>query len=315
MNMKKLLATLLAVLMLATGAVAALSSVAATPVAAESTYSFFPACDICFDCGDCNEFIFTYYSTFYADIAVSFPSAFIAGEVPMSFLMSLLAVGLDDTLSGIETVRLTVALLDQYVLPAAIAYGVEVSRLDALTDFNNVSAAAINQAFVSAGLAGSHVIFTLPTTSSWAAARTAIMNVNDVLVANLVGQGVNVPQWQRSNPSIGEPITTTTTTTAAETTTTAATTTTTAATTTTTVATTAATTTTTATTEATTTTTAATTTTVATTEATTTTTQATATTPSEGNTAANVLSIIGIIALVIINIFAIFSFVRILINM
>jgi len=171
---------------------------------------------------------------------------------------------------------------------------------------------------------------------NWVQLFVRIPNVLDVCVND---PGASVCDCPPEETTTTEATTTEATTTAAETTTmietttvattTEETTTTTVPTTTTTEATTTAAPTTTTTTVATTTTeesttTTAPTTTVTTTEATTTTTTettttvaettTTATTPCEGNKTVNVLSIIGIIVLVLINIFAIFGFVRILIN-
>ena len=335
MKMKKLLATLLAVVMLAAGAVAAISSVAA-PVAAQDDYSFFPDCDFCLD-ENCEyykshlEFIFAYYPGYLgANLAAltQIPQMFNSAAAMMSFNLALNELSDPYTTLTLEMLRALDALANEYMPPEMIAFSVEYYRIIFLFQLYEEGYTLPWMEFETT----LEPAFFQMMSGYQEEAMAAVVQMNETWVELLEAQGADVPNWLRSNPAapvcpedpnadecLCDVVTTTVpaeTTTVNGDTTTVAGETTTLAETTTTVATTEATTTTTATTEATTTTTATTETTTTVAEiTTTTTTQATTTTPSEGNRTADVLGIIGIIVLVLINIFAIFGFVRILINL
>ncbi|MCL2445268.1 MAG: hypothetical protein FWD06_00645 [Oscillospiraceae bacterium] len=364
MNMKKLLATLLAILMLAAGAVAALSSAAATT---EGTHAYLSSCyaetgDISNSCGNlgCLAVKFVYYPGYFIAHTTIGPNAFIAGDgIPSSSIPSGSPSGWFDTY--IELVRFFHSLAEQYILPEAIAAFTEFMRFNQLDQVYSIPEGAVVPAMAAlqeAGIAMEEIQWSFVLQQgNWAEAARGWTTLNVAVVTYLADQGVQVRHWLRSpvaapvcpvdpeadvclcaeetTTALAETTTEATTTTEIETTTVAETATTGADTTTVAETTTEVTTTevTTTTTEATTTTTVttteaittteATTTTSATTEATTTTTETTeattttqaTTTPCEGNRTANVLGIIGVIVLVIINLFAIFSFVRILINL
>ncbi|MCL2531826.1 MAG: hypothetical protein FWE40_06690 [Oscillospiraceae bacterium] len=330
MNMKKLLAILLAMLMLAVGAMAVLSSAAGEP-----EYSFFPDCGFCEECGDADvyfSFAFAYYPGYFgALLGGSFPyvqglqAMFNSAEAMIAFNAAMDELdGLwDDDFLGM--VRALDAVANEYMLPIAMAFSTEFFRTIFLFEiyddagyalpfgvFNATSEAAVQQVLL----------------GDVEDALAIIVGLNDTLVEILADQDVEVRDWLRSpatapacpvNPEADvclcdEVITTAPaeTTTVAETTTEVTTEATTTVVETTTEATTEATTTTTATAEATTTTT-----TTAATEATTATTEITQTTtpPQEGLTTIDWLAVGGVIVLVLVNLFAIFGFVRILINM
>ena len=344
MNTKKLLAILLALVMLATGAAVALSGAAATPVAAQGGYSFVLECGFEDGCDDCIKFVLTYYSAYLALLKEWHYSPFIAGETPQSFIDGLFDIAL---LPVLEHPRALATLNEQYMLPDAIALATEEFRTNMLIEhFYNTEIEALEAEVMQAlreliqDFGGIEGIALLAHQGDFAQAAAAWVTINDAVVEALVDNGVEVRQWLRSTPTVApvcpedpnadiclcDVVTTTTTTTTEDTTTTTTTgttadTTTTTTTTGTTVDTTTTTTTTAGTTADTTTTTTTTGTTVDTTTTTTTTAGTTAedatttTTPSESTNWGNIAGIAGIVVLVIINLFAIFGFVRILFNM
>ena len=178
---KKILAILVAAFMM----VGVLAAVVAANTDSDADYSFFPDCEICENCWDCMEFIFTYYDAYVVSMHATSSTIFFANDADFwSYRDALDDMDFD---TNLELIRFVAALTEQYVLPEAIAPFVELWRTGFLAEIYDLPAAV-------------NPILALMNQGDFEQAMTAVVALNDSLVAELAEDGIDVPQWLRSTP-------------------------------------------------------------------------------------------------------------------
>jgi len=203
---KKILAILVAVFMLATGAAVALSGAAtnnAAPAPAANGNSL-PDCELgdgCFNCDPCLEFIFAYNEAVGAFfVAANFGnlSLFINAAAMVSFNVAAEELRDSDDVTFFELITVADELARQYMTPQAIAFGLEFLRMDVFIDlyYNNLPDALVRAADETLQAA-----VLLMQTGNFGEATTALVALNEVLVEFLADNGIVVSQWLRSTPA------------------------------------------------------------------------------------------------------------------
>ncbi|MCL2195292.1 MAG: hypothetical protein FWB76_05010 [Oscillospiraceae bacterium] len=200
---KKILAILVAAFMM----IAVLAAVVAANTDSDASPQYtLPACDVCFHgyCLECVEFVLAHYEGYHAAslafVNLLHPAMFVDAAAYLGFadaVEDVIETVYDYDLSILEEVQLLAALAEEYMTPQAIAFGVEFSRTMYLAEFFSHSS------FDDFFWESRDAIALLVAQGDIEGATTAVIALNDELVVlvEALDLGIEIPQFLRSTPA------------------------------------------------------------------------------------------------------------------